>query len=114
MEGSSGEEAEERRREKVRMENAERACEKKKAEADKVADKACEIEGKIFWDQLTTNDALQQTCAELWAEWRNLLEVCRCGYPADYWCTGCRKVGYCCESCQRKDWKKHRETCKKE
>ena len=28
-------------------------------------------------------------------------------------CSGCGKVSYCSEECQKKDWKKHKVDCKK-
>ncbi|KAF5333054.1 hypothetical protein D9758_017865 [Tetrapyrgos nigripes] len=39
--------------------------------------------------------------------------VCRAkGKPKIKTCTGCRKVRYCSEACQKKDWKKHKKVCK--
>ncbi|THV01240.1 hypothetical protein K435DRAFT_718186 [Dendrothele bispora CBS 962.96] len=39
--------------------------------------------------------------------------VCRArGKPKIKTCTVCKKVRYCSEECQRKDWKKHKTVCK--
>jgi hypothetical protein len=39
--------------------------------------------------------------------------ICRGkGKPKIKTCTGCKKVRYCSEVCQKKDWKKHKKVCK--
>lgn len=46
-----------------------------------------------------------------------MLRVCDLCHKYGYTlgkCSGCKKVYYCSEDCQTKDWKKHRKTCKKE
>ncbi|KAF8991943.1 hypothetical protein BDQ17DRAFT_1188267, partial [Cyathus striatus] len=34
------------------------------------------------------------------------------GNPTLKICTGCRKVRYCSEECQKTDWKRHKKECK--
>ena len=39
-------------------------------------------------------------------------DVCaRCGAVAFLFCSGCRRVKYCNETCQKHDWKTHRPAC---
>ena len=34
-----------------------------------------------------------------------------CASKVQFVCTGCRSAHYCCEQCQKSDWKKHRMLC---
>lgn len=38
-------------------------------------------------------------------------DTCVCGKEAEYECSGCRKQGYCSETCQTEDWNFHEYYC---
>lgn len=71
---------------------------------------ACELEGK---------EAAKQSAKQHGTDYKGrnaTMECARCcsqDYEKLSRCAGCRKVSYCSRECQKADWKRHKQVCKR-
>ena len=61
----------------------------------------CSSSSQIEWEEVTTR---YRMCCYCQAWCRNKTR----------WCNGCRSEVYCSKTCQKNDWKRHKEACRKE
>ncbi len=41
------------------------------------------------------------------------ISICICGKPGTFTCVRCKKINYCCKTCQKTNWKTHKIICVK-